>query len=65
MVFKLASDDALILCSSARCVHRLLSQGWRLADRSQTEDFLQALEDEDAEPAGTNNMLEGPGVPPP
>lgn len=48
MVYKLSSDDGLILCSSARCVRKLLGQGWCLADPSQTEDLMQALKAEEA-----------------
>jgi hypothetical protein len=41
-----------ISCSSPRCIQRLLGLGWRLADPSQAESLLQALEaEEPAEPA--------------
>ena len=47
MVFKVNFEGESISCSSPRCIQRLLSQGWRLADPSQTEDLLQALEAEE------------------
>lgn len=51
MVFKVNFEGESISCSSPRCIQRLLSHGWRLADPSQNEDLLQALEAEDlAEP---------------
>ena len=52
MVFKVSFDDGSISCSSARCIQRLLSQGWRLADPSRTEDLLQALEAEELAETG-------------
>jgi hypothetical protein len=51
MLFTVDFDGESISCSSPRCIQRLLSQGWQLADPSQTEDLLQALEAEElAEP---------------
>jgi len=51
-VFEVSLDEESISCSSPRCIRRLLCLGWRLADPSQTEDLLQALEaEETAEPA--------------
>lgn len=47
MVFKVNFEGVSISCSSPRCIQRLLSQGWRLADPSQTEDLLQSLEAEE------------------
>ena len=47
MVFKVNFEGESASCSSPRCIQRLLSQGWRLADSSQTEDLLQALEAEE------------------
>ncbi len=52
MVFRVGFDGELISCSSARCIQRLLSLGWRLADSSQTEDLLQALEAEELAETG-------------
>lgn len=47
MVFKVNFDGESISCSSARCIQRLLSQGWQLADPVQTEDLLRLLEEEE------------------
>ncbi len=47
MVFKVTFEEQSISCSSPRCIQRLLSHGWRLADPSQTEDLLRALEAEE------------------
>jgi hypothetical protein len=47
MVFKVKFDGESISCSSARCIQRLLSQGWQLADPAQTEDLLRSLEAEE------------------
>jgi hypothetical protein len=44
MLFKVNFDGESISCSSPRCIQRLQSHGWRLAEPSQTEDLLQALE---------------------
>jgi hypothetical protein len=52
MVLKVSFDGESISCSSPRCIQRLLSQGWRLADPSQTEDLLQALEAEELAETG-------------
>ena len=52
MVFKVNFEGESISCSSPRCIQRLLSQGWRLADPYQTEDLLQALEAEELAEAG-------------
>jgi hypothetical protein len=52
MVFKVSFDGESISCSSPRRIQRLLSQGWRLADPSQTEDLLQALEAEELAETG-------------
>jgi hypothetical protein len=46
-VFAVSFDGESISCSSPRCIRRLLGLGWRLADPSQTEDLLQALEAEE------------------
>lgn len=52
MVFKVKFEGESISCSSPRCIQRLLGLGWRLADPSQAEPLLQALEaEEPAEPA--------------
>jgi hypothetical protein len=55
MVFKVNFEGDSISCSSPRRVQKLLSQGWRLADPSQTEDLLQSLEAE--EPAEPGEVL--------
>jgi hypothetical protein len=47
MVFKVTFEEESISCSSPRCIERLLSQGWRLADLEQTEELLRALEAEE------------------
>lgn len=52
MVFRVDFDGELISCSSARCIQRLLSQGWRLADPWQAEDLPEALEAEDLAETG-------------
>jgi len=52
MVFRVHFEGESISCSSARCIQRLLSLGWQLADSSQTDDLLRALEREE---------IEGPG----
>jgi hypothetical protein len=43
VVFKVEFDGEEIACTSARCIQRLLGQGWRLSDPSQTETLLQAI----------------------
>jgi len=52
MVFKVNFEGESISCSSPRCIQRLLSQGWRLAEPSQTEDLLQSLEAEELAETG-------------
>lgn len=53
-VFKVYLDGDSIFCSSPRCIQKLLSDGWRLADPSQTADLFEALkEDENGGPVGT------------
>ena len=47
MLFRVNFEGETNSCSSPRCIQRLLSLGWRLADPSQTEDLLDALEDEE------------------
>jgi hypothetical protein len=47
MVFKVILEGESVSCSSPRCIQRLLSQGWRLADPSQTEDLIQSLQAEE------------------
>ena len=58
MVFRVDLDGELISCSSARCIQRFLSRGWRFADPSQSEDLLQALE---AEELAENGEVFNPG----
>jgi hypothetical protein len=55
MVFKVMFDGESIVCSSPRCVRKLLSQGWQLADPRQTEDLAKALELEEL--AGRDETL--------
>lgn len=43
MVFKVLMEGESISCSSPRCIQRLLSQGWQLADPSQDVDLREAL----------------------
>jgi hypothetical protein len=51
-IFAVSFEGESISCSSPRCIQRLLGLGWRLADPSQTEDLLLALEaDEMAVPS--------------
>jgi hypothetical protein len=52
MLFTVDFDGESISCSSPRCIQRLLSQGWRLAEPSQTEDLLQSLEAEELAETG-------------
>jgi hypothetical protein len=47
MLFRVDLEGETISCSSPRCIQRLLSLGWRLADPSQIEDLLGALEGEE------------------
>ena len=47
MVFKVEFEGESIFCSSPRCIHRLLDQGWHLADPSQTDELLRSLEMEE------------------
>jgi hypothetical protein len=54
MVFKVILEGESVSGSSPRCIHMLLSQGWRLADPSQTEDLVQSLQ---AELAGKGRFL--------
>jgi hypothetical protein len=55
MVFKVIFEGESIVCSSPRCIHKLLSQGWQLADPKQTEDLTKALEAEES--AGRGETL--------
>jgi hypothetical protein len=52
MLFRVDFEGETIACSSPRCIQRLLSLGWQLADPSQAEDLLDALEDEEPLAAG-------------
>jgi len=49
MLFRVDFEGESIYCSSARCIQRLLSLGWRLADPSQARHLLAAVEPEEAE----------------
>jgi hypothetical protein len=46
MVFKVVSEGDSIYCSSPRCIQKLLSEGWSLADPAQSADLSSALESE-------------------
>jgi hypothetical protein len=52
MVFSVNFEGESIFCSSPRCIQRLLNQGWRLADPSQTDDLLRSLEAEELAETG-------------
>ena len=49
MVFRVEMDGESIACSSARCVSRLLKQGWTLSDPAQRRALEELLAAE-AEP---------------
>jgi hypothetical protein len=52
MVFKVTFDGESIVCSSPRCIQKLLGQGWQLADPKQAEDLMKALEVEELASTG-------------
>lgn len=43
MVFMIERDGETVACSSARCVHTLLRQGWRFTDPSQADALQREL----------------------
>ena len=43
MMFMIEHEDQTVACSSARCVHGLLRQGWRLSDPAQADALLLEL----------------------
>jgi beta-glucosidase-like glycosyl hydrolase len=53
MVFMLELDGETVACSSARCVHTLLRQGWRFTDPSQADTLQLELRRERPLPSST------------
>jgi hypothetical protein len=59
MVFTVELEGQSISCSSARCIQRLLRQGWALADPAQGDELVRAVETEaPAEPSATVHALD-------
>lgn len=53
MEFTVEMEDVRISCSSPKCIQRLIQQGWKLVDPSQSDDLmaqLAALEAAESEP---------------
>jgi hypothetical protein len=46
-LFEVSLEGESVFCSSPRCVHGLLSQGWQLADPAQTDELVRSLEREE------------------
>jgi hypothetical protein len=43
MMFMIELEGQTVSCSSARCVHGLLRQGWRLSDPAQADALVREL----------------------
>ena len=58
MEFTVEMEEVRISCSSPKCIQRLILQGWKLVDPSQSDDLTAQLAE--AEPAVSSEP--GPSV---
>jgi hypothetical protein len=62
MVFKVELDGRVISCSSPACINILLLHGWKLAEPTQWDDFIDALLSEEGLTASSESGVPATGV---